>query len=33
MSTLQALQAGWIAVVVLTAAAMPILMFFGALNP
>ena len=27
------LQAGWIAVVVLTAAAMPILMFLGALNP
>ena len=27
------LQAGWIALLILTAAAMPLLIFLGALNP
>jgi hypothetical protein len=30
---LTSLQAGWIALLILTAAAMPLLMLMGALNP
>jgi len=30
---LTSLQAGWIALLILTAAAMPLLMLLGALNP